>query len=297
MEPKNMLGSVLRATRKEGAFGTMDQFSALLGVSKNTLATYERGERLPDIDFLATFASITGVDFNELLRLRLLDSQVPASRRLGELWTPPPGAGKVQDANQVAEQLADMLDELVEEAEIQFEGEDTYAFLDTDVRDDYINKIKRLIIYHEFKDHQQREEKPSTRYESPPVDPKLMTEIVSKLEIEFLTSDSSVLAFHRFINENRHLLRRLSEKLNTASEPSEIPLEDLINVISRHWVRYAGAEAGAAAYIYNRVSNIPEEVRGEVLEDEISFFNGFRTLELADEYAPKSTKQTKKPSV
>lgn len=53
-----------------------------LGVHKNSLAMYERGERLPDVDFLAAFAAHTGVPFGELLQLRLHESEVPEARTL-----------------------------------------------------------------------------------------------------------------------------------------------------------------------------------------------------------------------
>ncbi|WP_445083981.1 hypothetical protein [Candidatus Vondammii sp. HM_W22] len=49
-------------------------------MSKNSLAAYERGERLPDVDFLAVFADRTGADFNELLRLRLASGKTEEAR-------------------------------------------------------------------------------------------------------------------------------------------------------------------------------------------------------------------------
>lgn len=57
---------------------------ATLGVSNNTLGAYERGEVLPDVDFLAKFAAVTGADFNELLRLRLACGKTEEARRLAE---------------------------------------------------------------------------------------------------------------------------------------------------------------------------------------------------------------------
>jgi transcriptional regulator with XRE-family HTH domain len=65
------LGLRLREIRNSNNLGSIGAFSPKLGVDKNTLGGYERGERLPDVDFLAEFASITGADFEELLRLRL----------------------------------------------------------------------------------------------------------------------------------------------------------------------------------------------------------------------------------
>jgi len=48
----------------------------LIGVHFNTLKNYEAGARLPDIDFLVSFAHKTGEDFLTLLELRIEDSKV-----------------------------------------------------------------------------------------------------------------------------------------------------------------------------------------------------------------------------
>lgn len=73
------LGARLRTARGTKSIEAM---AGSLSVNKNTLGGYERGERLPDVDFLATFAQITGSDFFELLSIRLLDSDQAAARAL-----------------------------------------------------------------------------------------------------------------------------------------------------------------------------------------------------------------------
>jgi transcriptional regulator with XRE-family HTH domain len=279
------IGLFLRSIRESGGHGSIASLAKQLGIDKNTLQSYETGRTLPDADFLAVFADRTGADFNELLRLRLLSGKTPEARRLGELWTPPPDTEKIQDVNQASEKLADLLDELVENAEIQWEGEDSFAFLDTQVRENYVNDIKRLLIYHEFP---RKDEGRDIPYEKrgAQCDIKRMAMIATKLEIAFLTSDAAALAFHRFINDNWHLLRKIAEVMKVASDPDEIPIDGLLKTITRKWVRYAGTEAAAVTYIYNKLLNTPEEHLAEALTNEISFFQGFRSLELADEYVP-----------
>ena len=66
----NKLSIRLRAAREEAGI-TLDDLAPRLGIHKNTLAAYERGNRLPDIDFLMAFAKLTEDDFYELLRNRI----------------------------------------------------------------------------------------------------------------------------------------------------------------------------------------------------------------------------------
>lgn len=63
-----MIGDVLKRVRGRH---TLDEIALRMGVHKNTLGNYERGERLPEIDFLAAFAAVTGADLGELLVSRL----------------------------------------------------------------------------------------------------------------------------------------------------------------------------------------------------------------------------------
>ena len=51
----------IRAIR-EGFFGSYEKASAGLGFNKNTIASYEKGLTLPDVDFLFVFADRTGAD-------------------------------------------------------------------------------------------------------------------------------------------------------------------------------------------------------------------------------------------
>lgn len=41
----------------------------IVGAHKNTLANYETGKRLPDVQFLVAFSNATGADLAELVRL------------------------------------------------------------------------------------------------------------------------------------------------------------------------------------------------------------------------------------
>ena len=54
---------------------TQPEMAEQLGVHTNTLKNYESGARLPDIDFLVTFAHKTGEDFLTLLELRIEDGK------------------------------------------------------------------------------------------------------------------------------------------------------------------------------------------------------------------------------
>lgn len=81
MQP-NILGPVLRQWRDSSGLGPIKLACGQLGVSHSTLGMYERGELLPDVDFLATFAERTGADFQELLRLRLAGGKTSEARKL-----------------------------------------------------------------------------------------------------------------------------------------------------------------------------------------------------------------------
>lgn len=106
-EHNNKLCEGLRSSREELGL-SLDAMAAKLGVHKNTLAAYERGERLPDIDFLMTFSQVTQNDFYELLKervgaspsqgrdqalkyLRVIDDTVEAAVLEHRLESPRPG--------------------------------------------------------------------------------------------------------------------------------------------------------------------------------------------------------------
>jgi transcriptional regulator with XRE-family HTH domain len=82
-EHENALGKTLERLRDKHP---RPVFADTIGVHPNTLALYERGERLPELDFLATFADKTGADFNELLRLRLASGKTEEARKLAETY-------------------------------------------------------------------------------------------------------------------------------------------------------------------------------------------------------------------
>lgn len=66
---------------------TQEDFSVRLGVSLSTLGRYERGERLPDIEFLAKLAATTGASFDELVQIRVMQS-VEVQKLAQSLKTP-----------------------------------------------------------------------------------------------------------------------------------------------------------------------------------------------------------------
>ncbi len=90
MQPENEPGETIeqaalrlkiRSIREE-CLGSYEKASIELGFNKNTIASYEKGLTLPDIDFLFVFADRTGADINELIRLRLACSKYESVRAL-----------------------------------------------------------------------------------------------------------------------------------------------------------------------------------------------------------------------
>lgn len=93
-QPKTALAERLRDVRRRNGDTDRDSFAKQVGIAASTLANYERGERVPDADFLALYREKLGVDLDWLLfgngspplpagaRLAL-DSRV--LRRLGEM--------------------------------------------------------------------------------------------------------------------------------------------------------------------------------------------------------------------
>ena len=73
MQPRENLGAVL--TRARGRKSIKD-LAREVGVHENTIGRYERGERLPDVKFLAAFAVATGESFSALLNACLKDAGI-----------------------------------------------------------------------------------------------------------------------------------------------------------------------------------------------------------------------------
>lgn len=61
---------------------TIDDLATRTGVHKNTIGNYERGERLPEIDFLVAFAKVTGADLWELVLMRVQAAANPQATAL-----------------------------------------------------------------------------------------------------------------------------------------------------------------------------------------------------------------------
>jgi len=66
-EPKTPLAARLREVRRQNGDPDRTKFAAILNVSKNTIAFYERGERTPDAKVLAAYNSCFNVDLNWLI--------------------------------------------------------------------------------------------------------------------------------------------------------------------------------------------------------------------------------------
>lgn len=65
--PKTALAERLREVRRRNGDLDRDAFARQLGIATSTLANYERGERVPDADFLALYREKLGVDLDWLL--------------------------------------------------------------------------------------------------------------------------------------------------------------------------------------------------------------------------------------
>nr|WP_165972816.1 LexA family transcriptional regulator [Martelella mediterranea] len=66
-DPKTPLGARIRSIRKHLGDPDRESFAKMIGISKNTIAFYERGERTPDATVLAAYRERFGVDTNWLI--------------------------------------------------------------------------------------------------------------------------------------------------------------------------------------------------------------------------------------
>jgi hypothetical protein len=238
------------------------------------------------VDFLAKFADVTGADFHELLRLRLASGKTPEARALAETLVPIEPIKTPDDLEDKLEELGKWLDDLVEGAEIDRgdEGE-CLPFLAEEPRTEFLNQIKKILLFGVALSEEEKEvvsDKTAWSASSVDVDPKLMAEIVARLEQRFLASPAAALAMHRFMVSNRDQVRAFLNGLKDPQRPEDIEIEGLLSAISKTWIRYAGGEAGAAAYIYNRVSSLQDIAeRTRVIDSETTFFVEYRMLDIA----------------
>src|SRR5260221_1580635 len=68
MQKTNALGEELRLARGKRS---IEALADELEVSRNTLGSYERGDTVPEVDFLVAFSNKTGADLGKLLGMRL----------------------------------------------------------------------------------------------------------------------------------------------------------------------------------------------------------------------------------
>lgn len=66
-EPKTPLAQRLRRIRREAGDPERDDFAKTLGIHKNTLAYYERGDRTPDAEVLRNYRDQCQIDINWLV--------------------------------------------------------------------------------------------------------------------------------------------------------------------------------------------------------------------------------------
>lgn len=66
-EPKTPLAARLREIRKRLGYPEREAFCRLIGISKSTIAFYERGERTPDASVLDSYRARFGVNLNWLI--------------------------------------------------------------------------------------------------------------------------------------------------------------------------------------------------------------------------------------
>lgn len=76
-EPKTPLAARLREVRRQNGDPDRTKFAALLNVSKNTIAFYERGERTPDAKVLAAYNRCFNVNLNWLITGEKKESSTP----------------------------------------------------------------------------------------------------------------------------------------------------------------------------------------------------------------------------
>ncbi len=76
-----VLRRLLKGLREE-KLGSYEKSGRDMGFNKATIASYENGQTLPDIDYLFAFADRTGADINELIRLRLACSKYDSVRAM-----------------------------------------------------------------------------------------------------------------------------------------------------------------------------------------------------------------------
>lgn len=283
------LGDYLRNMRNSCSLGNLIDAGVSLGVSNNTLAAYEREETLPDVDFLAVFADRTGADFNELLRLRLASGKNKEARALAEALVPIEPIKTPVELEEKLEELAEWLDDLVENAEIADEGDNQFAFIDDQPRKKFLNEIKRILIFGAELPKEETEEIREKTVWSPPagtVDPGLMGEIVSQLEKTFLNSPAAALTYQRFLANNHDLVLQFLESLKSPRAAEDIAIAGLLDMVARAWMNYASGEAGVASYIYNHVSQIQDkEERARAIELQTAFFIDYRMFNFTTEGA------------
>lgn len=67
IEPRTPLGKRLREVRAAIGIEDRDLFAERTGISKSTIANYERGDRTPDADMLERYRDVWSVDLNWLV--------------------------------------------------------------------------------------------------------------------------------------------------------------------------------------------------------------------------------------
>lgn len=114
IQPKTELGRRLREIRSHLNFEEREAFAARLSISKQALANYERGERIPDAAVLEAYRVVHGVNLNWLLTGAgdMIDAS-PAARREQKL-APAPAVDDRRPSGELDIALLQRLGDVVE---------------------------------------------------------------------------------------------------------------------------------------------------------------------------------------
>lgn len=92
----NLLGMELKVKREYAGL-TQAMIAEFLGININTVGAYERGDRLPEVDFLIGFCDKTKATFSELMDLRIKSSPLFSEASIKHLNESNQNAAKQDD--------------------------------------------------------------------------------------------------------------------------------------------------------------------------------------------------------
>lgn len=78
---KEMFPEILKDLRKNSQFNTLEKLAEQVGVTRQTIGFYEKGERIPDTETLVRLADIFGVSCDFLLGRSVVPSELGLSHK------------------------------------------------------------------------------------------------------------------------------------------------------------------------------------------------------------------------